>query len=153
MGVDTRAFLNPSVNFTMLLDYFSERGSDPKLHMGHGSDEFAFIFIRGLNGSRQLAVNMPHDGSKIYGTEVSLSCNDEAKDIIRGLCEEFGGYYLENDCDDDDYVLIGDDKFNLQMTRTPMSALREEIVVKFGADRLDEILDIARRYSEIKESE
>lgn len=34
-----------------------------------------------------------------------------------------------------------------------MSALREEIVVKVGAERLDEILDIARRYSEIKDSE
>ena len=39
-------------------------------------------------------------------TSLSIGCWGNSVEILKGICEEFGGWFDENDCDENDFYRI-----------------------------------------------
>jgi hypothetical protein len=136
MGVDTKGRLKRYVEPEKVLNFIKQKYDNEAkirkdiINYGKLKDtdenewivESASIYFKGKEDNRQLNYyhsNQIDTSNYTYycekgleelvtteTTSISLGCNDEAKEIIKAIVIEFGGWYDANDCDDIDFEPI-----------------------------------------------
>jgi hypothetical protein len=136
MSVDTKGRLKGYVDPEQVLNFIKQKyDNDAKIRKDitnygkiNTTDEnewiveSAFIYFKGKEDNRQLSYYHSNqiDTSnynyycekglenlvKTETTNISLGCNEEAKEIIKAIVVEFGGWYDANDCDEIDFEPI-----------------------------------------------
>jgi hypothetical protein len=136
MSVDTKGRLNGYIEPEQVLNFIKQKyDSEAKINIditnyGKLKDtdenewivESGFIYFKGKEHDRMLSYyhsNQIDNSNYNYycdkglkelatteTTSISLGCDDEAKEIIKAIIVEFGGWYDANDCDDIDFEPI-----------------------------------------------
>ena len=82
----------------------------------------------------------------ISGTWVSLGYIGNSIEIIKYLCETFGGYFKENDCGDSDFYPINIELYLQGEDFTVRDKFIQEIITELGYSNLKKSLTIFDKY-------
>jgi hypothetical protein len=108
MGVDTKAIIRKGETVTDLKEAIEKKYSDVDVH---STRENWFFNICFNDGKDKRSMYVSYSGSCLsdYGIDgiwLSLGCYGNSVEIMLYLCETFGGYLDENDCDEDGFYPI-----------------------------------------------
>jgi hypothetical protein len=143
MGSSTVAFLRKCVKEEDVVAVLSEKyGSKIVLdRVDRGC-----LYINFNDGERDRSlffVEGKERGGDFSGPWVSLGCFGKSVEIIKGLCEAFGGYIDEDDCDDKDYYVVNFEGYKSSPLYNQDDELKHSLFVEHGYD------EMARRHEEI----
>ena len=152
MGTSTKAIINKN---TSVFDI--EKALNLKYHnvkvskSGVNDDFYYFTFDYGnevyhLNAFFNDYALISHN---IDGVSLSIGCSDESITILRYLCECFGGFLDENDCDDESYYSINYHLFCNISQKTNLEVFKEKLLMKVGYDKLESVLKLLEEYKNI----
>lgn len=148
MSVNTKAIIRKGTTIEMLVDALELKYSNVIVTpSSYDSSFFSITFTIGSD-KRRLAVSY-YDTIDDYGIDgvwMSLGCVGESVNIMHYLCDTFGGYLDENDCDDDGFYPISFHLFSLGCDNIQMSELTNKIISKLGYDNLKEALLLFEEY-------
>jgi hypothetical protein len=82
----------------------------------------------------------------VYG---SLSCINNSVEIAKYLCETFGGYLDEDDCDDEPFYPINIELFMQGSEMTAMDEFRHEVITSLGYKNLKRCMELLEKYSSL----
>ena len=144
MGVDTKAILRKGVTIEELEKALSEEYLKVEVRTTSMVDFMYFTFKDGED-QRQLAVSFSNSCERddnISGVWISLGKWGNSVEIVRYLCETFGGYLDENDCDDEGYYPINFHLYSQSKKFTPFDLFKHKVIQKFGYDKLTEAIEL-----------
>jgi hypothetical protein len=146
MGVDTKAILRKGITIDELKKTLSLKYGEVEVQ--NPMPQFFYFYFSG----RSMAVSYTNTCEKdngISGIWCSLSHNEQAIEIMRYLCETFGGYLCENDCSEDFYPI----NFELYSKGTDLNnfeKFRLELLGLIGFENLNKSIEIINKYYTIK---
>jgi hypothetical protein len=85
----------------------------------------------------------------IDGIWCSLGCFGNSVDIMTGLCETFGGYLDENDCDDEGFYPINFELFKQGKDYNEMDLLINKIISQLGYNNLKKTLTLFDEFKKL----
>jgi len=151
MGVDTKAIIRKGVTIEQIANTLSEKYEGISVHATQ-TDFMYVIFKEGLN-QRDLAVSFNNSCERddgISGVWVSISSWGNSVGILRYLCETFGGYLDENDCDDKGYYPINFHLYQQGKEFTDLDLFKHKVITLFGYDKLKEAISLFESFSKVK---
>lgn len=99
MGVDTKLFLNSSVELRDIKDVIERKfKTKVKVSSTHSPDFQSWGFKVEKN-PRSMSVFFNCLEAGFRGTLLSLGCNPQGQEILKAIAQVFGGFYEANDCD------------------------------------------------------
>ena len=107
------------------------------------------MFFRDGEDNRQLFIMYGNSSESDYGISgvyLSLGMWGNSVNIIRFLCEKFGGYLDENDCDDEGFYPINFSKYQKGKDITKIDLFKNKIISKVGYDNLKKVLELCEEY-------
>jgi len=151
MGVDTKAILRKGTTIEQIEKAISAKYKNVKVEKTHTPDFFYVIFTDGEH-NRSLAVSFTNSCERengISGVWVSLSLWENSVEICRYLCETFGGYLDENDCDDAGFYPINFHLYSQGKEFTKMDLFRHKVIQSLGYDNLLKVMDLFNEFKQI----
>jgi len=151
MGVDTKAILRKGTTIEQIEKAISAKYKDVKVEKTYTPDFFYVIFTDGEN-NRSLAVSFTNSCERddgISGVWVSLSLWEKSVEICRYLCETFGGYLDENDCDENGFYPINFYLYSQGKEFTKMDLFRHKVIQELGYDNLLKAMDLFNEFKQI----
>ena len=151
MGVDSKAIIRPGTNLGELVEFIEKRYGEVVVDPTH-AEYFFYLRFRDGEDNRLLAVfydRMAERDYGIHGVLLSLGLWGNAVDILKGFCEEFGGYLDENDCDDEDYYPINPEKFSKGREFTKHDEFVQKIVKELGYQNVNKTLALFEEYKNV----
>lgn len=152
MGVDTRAILTKGTTLEQIVEALGNKYSTVKVNNGSSSEYFFITFLDGKD-ARQLCVSFdPYASyldSGLNGTYISLGMWGNSIQIAKYLCETFGGYIDENDCDEEDYYIISIDKIEQSKEFTKMDLFRNKVIKELGFENLKKAIALLEEFKHI----
>lgn len=149
MGVDTIAILTKGVSIEQLVKAIEEKYGNVEVI---GRDNAAsFVFLDGLD-KRVLFVSFTNSCERdngIAGVWCSLGCWGNSVCIMRYLCETFGGYLDENDCDDEGFYPINFHLYSQGKEFTKLDEFRHKVITELGYDNLDKAMKLFEEYKSL----
>lgn len=103
MGVDTQAHISKDFDAGMVATFVEKRfDTEVKLINVEGRMMVGYHQLMfNLNGDNRM-INF-HTGIGIFGSNlVTMGMDEDSKEVMKSLCEQFSGVYIPNDCEDDD---------------------------------------------------
>ena len=85
----------------------------------------------------------------IDGIWLSLGCYGKSVEILRFLCESFGGYLDENDCDEDGFYPINFHLFQQSKEYSEMDIFTNKIISEIGYEHLQKVLLLFEEYKRL----
>lgn len=151
MSVDSKAIIRKGVKIEEIHEVLSKKYEDVKVHASQ--PDFMFIIFKDEGHTRQLAVS--YTGSclrenGIDGVWLSLGMWGNSVDILRHLCETFGGYLDENDCDDDGFYPINFHLYVNGSEFTEMDLFINKVISKLGYDNLKPAMELFNEFKNIQ---
>lgn len=147
MGVDTKAILRKGTTIEKIEKAISEKYTDVEVKPTLMLDFMYVIFKDGAD-QRQLAVSFTNS-CDIAGVWISLGKWGNSIEIARYLCETFGGYLDENDCDDEGYYPINFHLYSQGTEFTKLDEFRHKVISEVGYDKLNTVMKLLDEYSEV----
>ena len=150
MGVDTKAILRKGTTIEQIEKAISKKYTDVRVHMS--TCDFAWVSFKDGAEQRQLAVLLAdsYDSeNNIYGVWTSMGMWGNSVEIVRYLCETFGGYLDENDCDDEGYYPINFHLYSQGKEFTKLDEFRHKVIQEVGYDKLKSVMQLLEDYSKI----
>jgi hypothetical protein len=101
---------------------------------------------------RSLAVSFTNSCERengITGVWTSLGMWGNSVEIARYICETFGGYLDENDCDDDGFYPINFHLYSQGKEFTKMDLFRHKVIQELGYDNLFKAMDLFNEFKQI----
>ena len=132
MGIDTKAILRKGTTIEKIEKAISEKYTDVEVKLTSMLDFMYVIFKDGAD-QRQLAVSFTDSCERdddIAGVWTSLGKWGNSIEIARYLCETFGGYLDEDDCDDEGYYPINFHLYSQGIEFTKMDEASAELKIK-----------------------
>ncbi len=83
----------------------------------------------------------------ITGVWTSLGKWGNSVEIAKYLCETFGGYIDENDCDDEGFYPINFELYSQGKEFTKLDEFRHKVIKEFGYDKLKVAMELLDEYS------
>jgi hypothetical protein len=149
MGTCSVAIIRKGTTIQQIVEALEKRYTNVEANI---KKDFGYIiFNDGGDFNRNLFVSFTDSCLHDYGIDgvyLSLGYFGKSVEILKYLCETFGGYLDENDCDDIDFFPINLEKFQKELT--PDEIFQNEIILKFGVDKLNDVLGICEEYLKIK---
>lgn len=129
MGVDTKAILTKGTTAEQIAKSLSDKYSEVSVESTKMED---FIFISFTDGEdkRRLAVSFSNSCERDYGIAgvwTSLGLWGNSIEIAKYLCETFGGYIDENDCDEHDFYPINIEKYLAGNATTETDSFKQRL--------------------------
>lgn len=101
---------------------------------------------------RQLAVSFTNTcerESGIAGVWTSLGMWGNSVDVLKYLCEKFGGYIDESDCDDEGFYPINFHLYSQGVEFTDLDMFRNKVIKEVGYDKLKAVMSLLEEYTKI----
>ena len=153
MGVDTKAIIKKGVTPEQIAAALSARWANARV-VPTQSDEYFYITLgRSDDYQRNIFVSYSNSSLTDYGIAgvlLSLSCYGESVEILRYLCETFGGYLDENDCDDVGFYAIREDLYEQGDDFTPDEKFRMALMRIVGPGKVSEVFKYACEWAKAK---
>lgn len=150
MGVDTKAIIRKDVTLVELVEYVKTQYEDVTVYTTDFDDFFQIGLVDGED-ERLMSCFFNHYAKHYYeidGVLLSLSLWRNSIGIMKGICKYFGGYIIENDCNDEWYV-INLDKFESAKEITPLDVFENRVIARLGYDKLSIALELFEEYKNI----
>lgn len=150
MGVNTTAILRKGLTIEEIEKAISEKYTDVEVRAS--SNDFMYVIFKDGADQRQLAISFSNSCERdngIAGIWISLGMWGNSIDIARYLCETFGGYLDENNCDDEGYYPIN---FHLYLQGAEFNQLdlfKNKVIQKFGYKHLKDALSLLYEFKHI----
>ncbi len=151
MGVDTKAIIRKGTTIEQITDSLSKKYDVLSVESTH-DDKFFFINLNDGISNRSMAVSFNNTCERddgIAGVWCSLGCRDNAVEVMKHLCETFGGYIDENDCDDVPFYPINIEEYLKGSELTKLDELKNKIISKLGYENLNKALELFEEYKNI----
>ena len=151
MGVDTKAILRKGTTIEKIEKAISEKYTNVEVK---STSMLGFIYVIFKDGAdqRQLAVSFANSCERddgIAGVWTSLGKWGNSIEIARYLCETFGGYLDEDDCDDEGYYPTNFHLYSQGTDFTKMDEFRHKVITEVGYDKLNTVMKLLDEYSEV----
>ena len=111
-----------------------------------------FVTFKDGEDQRHLAVSFTNScerDNNIAGVWTSLGKWGNSIEIARYLCEKFGGYLDENDCDDEGFYPINFHLYSQGEEFTKLDEFRHKVIKEVGYDKLNSVMKLLDEYSEV----
>ena len=154
MGVDTKAILRKGTTIEQIEKAISDKYAEVEVRATM-PDLMCVTFKDGAD-KRQLAVSFTNSCERDYGIAgvwTSLSKWGNSVEIARYLCETFGGFLDENDCDDEGFYPINFNIYSQGSEFTKLDEFRHKVIKEVGYDKLKTIMALLDEYAELVELE
>jgi hypothetical protein len=153
MGAETKAIIKKSVSIEAIKNALTQKYGDVDVQTSE-SNSVWFAF-KDENDTSRFMFLFFETNSLIEGNILTLCHNKAAINIMKYLCETFGGYLLENDCNDKkDFYPIN---FNLFQRTEPECAkidlFKNKIIAEIGYDKLETVLELFEQFKELSINE
>ena len=152
MGVSTNAIVRKDVTITDIENFLTIKYEDVELHKSIYTPDFFRITFKDGNDDRQLSVSFSDSCEKDYGISgvwLSLGSWGNSIEIMKSLCEEFGGYLDENDCDDEGFYPINLSRYLDGKVVTKMDKFKTKLILEFGHDKLNSLIKLMEEYKDL----
>lgn len=151
MGVDTKAIIRKGVSLNEIKTALEKKYKDVEIENCGSSEMFRVIF---WDNEVQRMMWISYSGNclrenGIDGVWLSLGLWGNSIEIMRYLCEEFGGYLDENDCDDKDFEPINIELYENGKDFTPSDKFRNKIISELGYKNLNKALNLFEEFKTI----
>lgn len=150
MGVDTKAILRKGTTMEQIKKAISDKYTEVEV-MATMLD-FMYVTFKDGADQRRLAVSFTNSCERdngIAGVWISLGMWGNSVEIARYLCETFGGYLDENDCDDDGFYPINFHLYSQGTEFTKLEKFRHKVIMEVGYDKLNAVMKLLNEYSEV----
>lgn len=151
MGVDTKAILRKGTTIEQIEKAISDKYAD--VEVVGSRPEFIYVRFKDGNDQRQLAVSFTNScevENGISGVWTSLGKWGNSVEIARYLCETFGGYLDENDCDDEGFYPINFHLYSQGCEYTKIDEFRHKVIKEFGYDKLKVAMSMLQEYKSLE---
>lgn len=151
MGVDTKAIIRKGTSIFEIEDYLKTKYTDVEIHSTR-TDGFFPAYFKDGKDNRNMSVFIEKYALIDYnidGVLLSFGLWGNSIEIMKGLCQHFGGYLDENNCDDKDFYPINIELFNQGKEVTRMDFLKQEIIQKFSRKDIDKFIALAEKYKDV----
>ncbi len=147
MGGATKAVLRKGVSADQILSAIQEK-YDSEAFIDSVYESHLWINFRENGDYRNMFVN-PNNKEYIEGVFLSLGCWGNSAEIMKYLCETFGGWTDENDCDKQGYYLINKDAYESGTDFTEVDKLKMRIMAEVGHQKANIIMEILKEYKDV----
>lgn len=151
MGVDTKAIIRKGITIEQIEKAISEKYRNVEVESTHTHLYMRVLFKDGED-PRQMSVfftNACERESNISGVLISLGKWGNSVEIARYLCEYFGGYLDESDCDDIGYYPINYHLYSQGTEFTKLDDFRNKVIKEVGYDKLNSVMKLLEEYVEV----
>lgn len=152
MGVDTKAILRKGVTIEEIEKAISKKYTDVEVRPT-SMVYFTYILFKDGIDNRQLVVSFSNSCERengIAGVWTSLGKWGNSIEIMRYLCETFGGYLDESDCDDEGYYPINYHLYSQGTEFTKLDNFRHKVIMEVGYDKLDIVMKLLDEYLKVE---
>ena len=149
MGVDTKAILRKGTTIEQIEKAISDKYTEVEVRAA--MPDFMYVTFKDGEDQRQLAVSFTNSCERdngIAGVWISLGMWGNSVEIARYLCETFGGYLDENDCDDEGFYPINFHLYSQGNEFTKLDEFRHKVIKEVGYDKLKSVMKLLDEYSE-----
>jgi len=152
MGVDTKAIIRKDVTVEQIEKAIVDKY--PSVVSVQSSTK-GFYWINFHDGDEQRSIFISYSDSCLndYGIDgvwLSIGCYGKSVEIMKHLCETFGGYLDENDCDDEGFYPINFELYEKGVLMTELNSLRHEIITRLGYQNLNATIALFEKYYKIR---
>jgi hypothetical protein len=150
MGVDTTAILTKGTTFEKIEKAISKKYLN--VITSALSSDFMYIGFKDGTDKRSMAVSFTNSCERedgISGVWISIGNWGNSVEIARYLCEYFGGYLDENDCDDEGYYPINFHLYSQGKDFTKLDEFRHKVINEVGYDKLNSVMKLLEDYSKV----
>ena len=150
MGVNTTAILRKGLTIEEIEKAISEKYTDVEVRAS--SNDFMYVIFKDGADQRQLAISFSNSCERdngIAGIWISLGMWGNSIDIARYLCETFGGYLDENNCDDEGYYPINFHLYLQGAEFNQFDLFKNKVIQKFGYKHLKDALSLLYEFKNI----
>jgi len=150
MGVDTKAILRKGTTIEQIEKAISDKYTEVEVRAT--MPDFMYVTFKDGADQRQLAVSFTDSCERengIGGVWCSLGKWGNSVDIARYLCETFGGYLDENDCDDEGYYPINFHLYEQGADFTKLDLFKNKVISLLGFENLKKALELLAEYKDL----
>jgi hypothetical protein len=149
MSVDTKAIIRKGTTIEQIEKALSEKYT--VIEVIARVPDFMHVIFNDGSEKRTLSVSFDQQISSegISGVRLSLGHRESSIQILRYLCETFGGYLDENDCDDNDYYPINYHLFSQGTEFTKLDEFRHKVISELGFPNLKKVMALLEDYSKL----
>jgi hypothetical protein len=151
MGVDTKAILRKGITIEQIVEAIRDK-YDERVTVHATQPDFMYVIFKDGNDQRQLCVSFTNSCEREYnisGVWVSLGMWGNSIEITRYLCEIFGGYLDENDCDDKGFYPINYHLYSQGSEFTKLDEFKNRVIKEVGFDKLKNVMSLIEEYSKL----
>lgn len=152
MGVDSKAVIRKGTTIKQLTEFLETEYENVKVRSTN-QDYYFNISFKDEKDGRNLSVFYGDLGKSDYGLEgvlLSLGLWGNSIEIMKNICNKFGGYLDENDCDDKDFYLINEGEFNKGEDLTEYDLFSQRVIKEFGYEYLEKALKLFEDFKTLK---
>lgn len=157
MGASTNAILRKGISILDIAEALSKKFDTSmdgvRIHETNNPDIFNIIIPFNYI-TRSIFVSFSNSCERDYGISgvfCSLGADDFAISILKYLCEYFGGYLNENDCESDVFYPYSSELYDQDKYFTELDNFKHLVISKVGHKNLSAVLSLCEKYCEIKE--
>lgn len=147
MGVDTKAILRKGITIEQIEKAISAKYTDIKVIAS--SPDFMYVIFKDGEDQRSLAVSFTDSCERDYGISgvwTSLGKWGNSVEIAKYLCETFGGYIDEDDCDEEGFYPINFHLYLQGSEFTKLDEFRHKVIKEVGYDKLKVVMSLLDDY-------
>jgi hypothetical protein len=147
MGVDTKAIIRKGTTIEQIESAISAKYKDVRVRATQ--PDFMYIYFMDDKDDRALFVsftNACERENNISGVLLSLGCWGNSVEILKYLCETFGGYLDENDCDDQDFYPINYELYAQGSEFRTLDEFRHKVIKEVGFEKLRAVMALLDEY-------
>ena len=149
MGADTKGIIRKDTTINQIKEAISKKYADFSNYPIHVREqsESARIYFNDGTYNRQLFISFANDCEREYGISgimLILGHWGKSVEIIKYLCETFGGYIDENDSDDKGFYPVNYELYAQELTK--MDEFRFKVLKEVGYEKLDVVMNLLEEY-------
>jgi hypothetical protein len=149
MSAETKGILRKGTTINQIKEAISKKYADFSNYPIEVSkqSESARIYFNDGAYKRQLFISFANDCEREYGISgimLILGCWGNSVEIIKYLCETFGGYIDENDLDGEGFYPVNYELYAQELTK--MDEFRFKVLKEVGYEKLDVVMNLLEEY-------
>jgi hypothetical protein len=150
MATDTKAIIRKGVSLEQIENALESKYGKITIRVTNSPNFFMALF---LDGKEARTMWISFDDTKkehgIDGIWLSIGCFGNSVEIMKYLCETFGGYLDENDCDDEPFYPINLHLFEQATEFTKRDEFVNKVISKLGYTNVKTALELFEEYKTI----
>ena len=151
MSVDTKAIIAKGTTIQSITEALKNKYKNVKIEPTSMDYFFAIVFADG-DDQRTMYVSFSNSCEQdegIPGVWMSLGCWGNSVEIMTYLCETFGGWIDENDCDGIGFQPICLGLYLQSPELTPLQIFKHKIISVCGLNKVNAILALCDEYKSL----